>query len=249
MELFANIATLISGFMDLILFCIAIYTFYLTFISKKISILTFSHSFNMWQSDTVSFWIKNKTLKSIIISKVDMIYDNKYRLPIGKYESPKVLDPFKSMEIEMEPYTSMEPITMYELSKMFIGKANIHLEIITDDNKTIYAKIKGCKYKPKKNAKVEQIYLCVSKFGETVLKDDYVYVLQYRIGENGNIETAFINNKGLISTDIFGFNAIPRESLSNKDVVKVFFEDACKKFNISMAIYDLKDLVWKKTNQ
>ena len=72
--------TILSGFMDAILFGIAIYTFYLTFISDKISIITFGESFGMWESDKINFIIKNHSLKSQIIKDVHVVFDNKYRL-------------------------------------------------------------------------------------------------------------------------------------------------------------------------
>lgn len=243
MEIAANVATLISGFMDIVLFVIAVYTFYLTFLFEKVTILTFGYSYSMWKSDTINFLIKNKTLKTIIISKVYAVFDNKYRLQVGKYEIPLVLDSFKSMKIEMEPYTSMNGITMHKLSNIVDRKARIHLEIITDENKTIYATIKGCKkYKPNKKAKLEKINLFTSKFGEIVLKEDYKYILNYRVGENGNVETAFINDGGLISTDIFGFNALPKECLSNKEDVKKLLKEPCEKFNIALLLIDVNEL-------
>ena len=243
MEMATNIATLISGFIDLILFAIAIYTFYLTFLSERITILTFGYSYHSWESDTVNFLIKNKTLKTIIISKVYAVFDNKYRLQIGKYDTPLVLDSFKSMKIEMEPYTSMNGITMHELSQISDRRARIHLEIITDENKTIYATIKGCKkYKPDKKADLQQIILFTSKFGDIVLRDDYKYILNYRVGKNGNIETAFINDGGIISTDIFGFNALPKECLSNKEEVKQLLKEPCEKFDIAVLLIDVNEL-------
>lgn len=243
METAANVATVISGLMDIILFVIAVYTFYLTFLSEKVTILTFGYSYSMWKSDTINFLIKNKTLKTIIISKVYAVFDNKYRLQVRKYEIPVVLDSFQSIKIEMEPYTSMHGMTMHELSNIVDRKAKIHLEIITDENKTIYAAIKGRqKYKPNKKAKLEQIVLFTSKFGEIVLKEDYKYILRYRVGENGNVETAFINNGGLISTDIFGFNALPQECLSNKEDVKKLLTEPCKKLNIALLLTDVNEL-------
>lgn len=243
MELASQIATLFSGFMDFILFVIAIYTFYLTFISNKIAILSCGFSFGMWKSDTINFFIKNMTLKTIMINKVYAVIDNKYRLEIKKNETPQILlEPRKSVRLEMEQYSRMEP-TMLELSKIFEDSAKIHLEIITDEDKTIYATLRGCKkYKPDKRTNTIDVSVFSSTLNGIVVKDDYLYALFYRIGETDKVETAFINNAGLISTNIFGFNVIPKENLSNIEEIYDFFKQPCEKFHITINIQDLRKM-------
>lgn len=243
MEMIANIATIVSSIIDIVLFVIALYTFYLTFLSNNVKILSVKFPFGMWKNKTVEFLIKNLTLKTVLISKVYAIFDNKYRLPIEDYDTPKVLDPLKTLDIVMPEYTSMDIVSMNDLSKLVHGQANIHLEIITDENKIIYATLKGCKsYKPDKKAQIDDVHLFTSKVGDMVLKDDYIYLLRYKVGECSEIKTAFINNFGLISTDVFGFNVIPKENLLNKESIKGILNEVCKARGISVDILDLRTL-------
>lgn len=243
MEMIANVATLVSSIIDIVLFVIALYTFYLTFLSNNVKILSVKFSFGMWKSETVEFLIKNLTLKTVLISKVYAVFDNKYRLPIENYNTPKVLDPLKTLDIVMPEYTGMDIVSMNDLSKLVQGQANIHLEIITDENKIIYAIFKGCKsYKPDKKAQIDDVHLFTSRVGDMVLKDDYMYLIYYKVGEYGEIKTAFINNGGLISTDVFGFNVIPKEKLLSIESIKEILSKVCKERNIRLDIQDLGEL-------
>ena len=234
-------ATILSGVMDLILFFIAVYTFYLTFISSKITILTFGYSFNMWKSDSFNVLIKNNSLKNHIISKVYAVFDNKYRIKIREFDLPMVLEPFRSMKIEMEPYTRIDNLNLFGATSK--EKINFYLEIITDEQKTIYAKIKNNrKQKINKKALLEDVFIFKKTVNGVVIKDDYVYVLHYKFDASNQIETAFINDRGLISTEIFGFSSIPLEYLNDIEIVKNCFDESCQKHGIALAIHKIEDL-------
>ena len=240
MELAANIATLISGFMDLILFCIAIYTFYLTFISKKIIVLSFGFSFNSWESDSINFVIKNKTLRTFTINKIYAVFDENYKLKIKNCTTPIILNPFQSISVTMDPFTRINGFTIFDFSNMEMNGKSIYLEIVTDENKVLYIDVKG---KIKEHLKhIEPLTCFVKTVGDVVLRDDYAYILHYRVGENSEIKTAFINNGGLISTFDFGFNAIPREYLDDIERIKSLFEQPCKQWNIALSIQNVKEL-------
>ena len=226
--------------MDTVLFLIAIYTFYLKFISDKISIITFGESFGMWECDNINFIIKNHSLKSQIIKDVDVVFDNKYRLHLRKYDLPFVLEPLRTMKIEMEPYTHMDKFTLSGLCSDYTSPFKIHLVITTDEGKKIYAKLKRIKkYNINKKAKLEDIFLMKKIVNGIVVRDDYKYVLYYKFGKDGQMQTAFINNCGFISTDVFGFNHIPAEYLKDEKKVRDCFEESCERNNISLALYDI----------
>ncbi len=232
--------TILSGFMDAILFGIAIYTFYLTFISDKISIITFGESFGMWESDKINFIIKNHSLKSQIIKDVHVVFDNKYRLHLRKYDLPFVLEPLRTMKIEMEPYTYMDKFTLSELCSDYTSPIKIHLEITTDEQKKIYSKFKDVKkYNINKKAILEDIFVSKKIVNGIVVRDDYKYVLYYKLGEDGQMQTAFINNFGFISTDVFGFNHIPAEYLKDEKKVSDCFKESCERNNIGLVLYDI----------
>ena len=130
----------------------------LIFISDKISIITFGESFSTWESDKMNFIIKNHSLKSQIIKDVHVVFDNKYRLYLRKYDLPFVLEPLRTMKIEMEPYTYMDKFTLSELCSDYTSPIKIHLEITTDEQKKIYAKFKDVKkYNINKKAILENI--------------------------------------------------------------------------------------------
>lgn len=239
MDLAVNIATLISGSMDIILFIIAIYTFYLTFISNNISLLTFGLSFSMWENDSMNFTLKNKSLKTIVISKINIVFDNKYSYNIENYDTPMVVSPLSTICIKTKPYTSLSPKST--LTEYHNNQAFFHLEIITDENKKIYTKIKNIKkYKINKKAKHEEVSTFTSKFNNIVTLRNYKYAISYRYNGSTELKTAFINNLGAISTNDFGFNAIPKEYLNNITNVNKCFEEASKQFGITYWIKSLE---------
>lgn len=241
MQFAVNIATLVSASIDIILFVIAIWTFANTYLLSRVTILTLTRSFDMWSSDTIGFVIKSKTLKTIVINEVYAIFDNKYRLKIAKYDDPIILEAFRSIKLEMQPYTSISPLTIRELFLNKEGRLNVHLELVTDENKVIYSKYKGVKYKIDKEAELETVCTYVSKFNGFVLKEDFKYALLYKIGEKSTLETAFINNFGLISTNIFGFNKVPVDCLSDKDKLIEVLHKPCEKIGIYLSVVDLSD--------
>lgn len=233
--------SILSGLMDAILFVIAIYTFYLTFVSNKISIITFGESFGMWESDKINFIIKNHSLKNQTIKSVHAVFDNKYRLEIRKYDLPFVLEPLRTMKVEMEPYTYMDKFTLSSLCSEYTSPIKIHLEITTDEQKKIYAKFKRIKkYNINKKANLEDIFISQKSVNGIVVKDDYKYVLYYKFGDEGQMQTAFINDFGFISTDVFGFNHIPAEYLQDEEKVSNCFMESCKRNNIQLVLYDIK---------
>jgi len=242
---FTNIATIMSGITSSILFGIAIYTFYLTFISKRIKVLSFGFSIHLWESDSIIFVLKNKTLRTFAIKEIHVVFDKKYRLNINNYNEPELLKPLQSKNIKMKPFTIMiHDFTLYDFEKMLMDKKDIYVEITTDEHKVIYSQFIGKKRKKHKDRWTLDNVSCFNySLGGIVLREDYAYVLKYRTSENGDVHTAFINNGGFISTSMFGFNRIPRKSLVSIEALKEILDEPCKELQIALVIQDVKKLM------
>ncbi|MCL2760252.1 MAG: hypothetical protein FWD70_01220 [Desulfuromonadales bacterium] len=259
MNNFTNAATLISGLTSAVLLLIAIYTFYLTFISKRITIPSVGFSFHHWESDSIVIVLKNKTLQAFTINEIHAVFDNKYRIKICKYDIPILLRPYNSIIVKMDPFTRMDGFHLSDFQKMEMAGKDIYFEIKTDEHKIIYSHFKGNKQrkykiwdnsinvslwreKHKDRDSLINVFILAIKLGDIVLRDDYAYILEYRTSEDHVIQTAFINDGGIISTCIFGFNAIPKEDLLDVKKIRNIFTVPCKELQIGLSIQNAKDL-------
>ena len=129
---------------------------------------------------------------------------------------------------------------------MEMNGKNLYLEIITDENKAMYIDVQG---KTKNHEKyIDTVTSITQRIGDKVIREDYRYILNYRIEATNEFKTAFINDFGMVSTSDFGFNAIPVECLDDAEKVKLLFKEPCKRLNIALVIQDIK--IWKsKTNE
>ena len=73
---------------------------------------------------------------------------------------------------------------------MEINGKKLYLEVITDENKTIYIDVQG---KTKNHEKYIDIGTCITqRIGDKVIREDYRYILNYRIEATNDFKTAFI---------------------------------------------------------
>lgn len=235
-----NLSVLISGMTDLILFIIAIRAFFLTYISKKIELLSFGFSFNSWKSDGVCATIKNRTLRAVAITEIHAIINNKYKLLVCKFDTPLILEPLKSVNVQMDPFTRMQEISLSGLGRVY---KTAYLELMTDDSKKVIACYRKQKIKHKNKDELTTIHIFKYKVGDFVLRDDYAYMIHYKTIGNNEIHTAFINKHGMIGTDVFGFNAIPKQFLKDTETIEQLLAKPCKDLQIKISIQDIRDMV------
>ncbi len=92
---------------------ITIYTFYLTFLSKKVKIIGCATQHSVFEGERLSFTLYNYSMQAFDISRVYLICDKTRLIPISLKESV-VLEPRKSLVLEIPPYTRlMEEVDIY----------------------------------------------------------------------------------------------------------------------------------------
>lgn len=92
---------------------ITIYTFYLTFLSKKVKIIGCTTKHSVFEGERLSFTLHNYSMQAFDISRVYLICDKTRLIPISLKESV-VLEPRKSLVLEIPPYTRlMEDVNVY----------------------------------------------------------------------------------------------------------------------------------------
>ncbi len=207
---------------------ITIYIAYLKFLSKKIKTINYTPCYKSFYGDELSIIIENQTLSLFSILEIGIVFDNNYLMQFIKYDTPLLLEPFKSEKIISSPITLSFP-NLQELNKY----ENKFLRIVTSKG-IIYSKIHG-KIKNKNLRK----YSIVSKHSDSingiVVSNSIKYILYYK-GENDELKTIFIDWAGFMDKTLTDFNALPKEIMNNKEQVEQVFENIFKPLDIPFTL-------------
>lgn len=217
--------------------CIAIYLFALRYIPyfRKVSFYSTEFHYDIFKGRKISVVIENKSLSSISIKNVNLIFENKYILKICEHDEPYILKPFESKKFSSDYITSID--TKYEKFDDF-AEVDLLLEVYANNPKNKYIwgqskrKFKGIDY-------YEQISVHRKSFNGVIYGDSVKYILNYI--SNSKEKDIFILENGWMSEDIAGINSIKLNE-SNKiqsaeELVK-YFESIFKK-DIKFAIVNL----------
>lgn len=214
------ILDIVSLVMGICVSGLSLYTAYLKFISKKIKFLTYSPNFSTFYGDKISVVIENQSMSNFSITDIFLIYDNHYIIQLEKFDEPLVLEPFNAKKVTSKPITITSPIKFSELDKY----RNIFMLLKTSKG-DIYSKFRGKITKQNKDHSVFQLIVKHSdSINGIVVSNDIKYVLYFK-GTDDQLKMILINWAGFMSDSIKGFNAIPRNIVSDKEQVKQFFED------------------------
>ncbi len=217
-----NIKEIISFFSDMSIFAITIYTFWLSFFSKNIKILTFGREYSDY-GDSMNVVIENKSLSNMAISEIYAIVNNESKFLFKEFKEPLILSPFSVIRVEMEPYSYLEKeITVKTLV----------LQIKISD-KVKYYKFKSNKFKISKYMKEIPWNLNIirEKYNEKLIMPDTKYVLEI-ISENRK-EILFIHKTGFIMTgNLFGFTAFPLEVMNNESLLFDSIKEITEKYKV-----------------
>jgi len=231
---FECIKNLISFFSDICILGITVYTFYLKFFCRKISLVKYTSSYSIFKGISVSLVMENNTLSPICFDKISVICNNEYKITVVQYETPQIIEPFKTFIVRMEPFSYLD---LAEQNLVNLDSSHDkYLEINTSKG-IIYAKYYKNTNILKHNKQYQDI-IPVRKFynGNIILKDTkYALVFQ----NNNNTDTIFINNSGYMSREINGFNAISPDILNEKTKVKELFGKYFRQLNIPFDLIDI----------
>lgn len=232
--MFELIKSNLSVISDGCVLLITIYTFYLKFWCKKVKFIQYAPSFKMFKGDSLAVTIENCTLSPICYDAVYIIYGNKYKLLLEKYDTPQIMEPFKTSVVKMEPFSFIEGITFSQLNKI----PEKYLEIHTSKS-TIYAKLyKKLRIYNEKIRPLNTVTVVRRYYNNHLVFPNTRYVLLYK--EDQRVETILIDDNGFMSKTIGWFNAIPKECLNDINKVQEIFNPFFLPLEIVFQIKDLK---------
>lgn len=192
---------------------IAIYTFYRTFISKKIKFLAYGKGSSVWEGENVSVIIQNWTLSTIGIKSISLIFDDKYSVLVKKFDEPFVLEPLRSATIKSDNFT-YNPI-LSEVKYLNMSK-KLYIETGTD---VIISKMK-------KQLKKKYLYQPTTNFecksGNNLVTQDMRYMVMI-VKDNKVVQEIIILKNGSMNCVINGGNALPPEAMRDTKTVQDYF--------------------------
>lgn len=209
----------IMGFIgNMCVVLITIYTFYLTFFSRKIKIVGCGITNSVFEGCQIHFSLHSHTLQSFEVSEMSVIFqDQSVRL---KLEEPVIIEPRMTTKIIAERYTRLTE--NIDLDDIMLGK-NWGL-ILRTQNNIIYTSIKKWDLGIRKKHKYRKGYYhrvgTINQiYGETVISDMVKYVIWIRLMQYD--KPIFMTEDGRMSQTIEGYNGIEDvDRLSLKQIRK-----------------------------
>lgn len=197
---------------------ITIYTFYLTFFSKKIKIVGCSISNSVFEGCQIHFSLHSYTLQSFEVREISVIFQDKsVHL---KLEEPVIIEPRMTTKVIAERYTRLTE--NIDLNDILLSK-NWGL-ILHTHNDIVYTSIKKWDLGIRKKRKYRKgYYHSISTinqiYGETVISDMVKYIIWIRLIQYD--KPIFMTVDGHMSQTIEGYNCIEDvDSLSLKQIRK-----------------------------
>lgn len=108
MTFFTFICNFVGLVSNICVLFLTVYTLYLTAFSRKMDFISVGHSMSVFFGESIHFYIKNRSLHSIPITKVFLLKNMGgmfHRINIADYEQPLIIDAWHIGKIETEPFT------------------------------------------------------------------------------------------------------------------------------------------------
>lgn len=230
-----NVREWVTFAADISILFITIYTFYLTLISKKIKFQSISVSSSISEGGSFSVILENKALSPVVIEEVCLIIDNRYKVQVKKFDSPLILEPFKTQKIISDRYSYTEP------SLPSISGNNTALEVKTF-RKKLYLRLH--KKTPKITRNIKQMPSNVTKVKNTyngkIIPEFAKFVLT--VSKEDWKNTVFIFNTGVMTGEILGFNGIPEEVVKEHVALTEFLDSWLKPNEVSYHVEKISNL-------
>lgn len=227
--LFSFFQVLIT-FGEFVLAITGIYTFYRTFISKKIKVVGLGHASSTWEGYSYSITLQNFSLSAISINSIDFILNNEESFCIIKNSSPIVLEPLRAIKFESQKLSEQPFDYSLTYSKKF--KICIHCS----NGKKIIVKRK----KPiiKKKFKYKTLTAYRATYNDMLITDSMKYKVSIFIDGKLWKETV-MGKTGNLKDDINGYNAISSELIDDEDALKRALMDLVNKKNCTIVLEDI----------
>ncbi|AYK06545.1 hypothetical protein [Brevibacillus laterosporus] len=221
MSFFSSIREWVTFAANICILLITIYTFYLTFISKKIKFMSISESLSITDGDNFSVVLENKSLSPLVIEEIYLIIDNKYKVQVKKFESPLILEAYTAQKVTSHRYSYTAPSL-----PSLIGN-NTVLEVKTS-RKKLYLRLH--KKVPKVTREMRNIPYNVEKitntYNEKIVPKNAKFVL---VASKGDWQkTVFIFKTGVMTGEILGYNGMPEEAVKDQGNLLRFLDSWLK---------------------
>ena len=108
MTFFTFICNFVGLVSNICVLFLTVYTLYLTAFSRKMDFISMGHSMSAFFGESIHFYIKNRSLHSIPITKVFLLKNMGgmfHRISIADYKQPLIIDAWHIGKIETEPFT------------------------------------------------------------------------------------------------------------------------------------------------
>lgn len=220
---------------DICILLITIYTFYITFISQKIKLISISQSSSNTKGDSFYVVLENKSLSPQVITNINLIIENKYKVNLNKFEIPFILEPYKAKEVGSDRYSYTMP------SLPYLNSENTILEVTTTRNK-LYLSMN--KKTPRVKKEMKEIPYNVTKikntYNERIIPKDAKFVLNVSKGDWQNI--VFVFKTGLMTGEVLGCNGLPEEVLESQENFIQFLDIWLKPNGLNYHVEELTNL-------
>ena len=236
----SSIYELIGAVSSLAVIILTIYTFYLTKISNRFDILSKGNGNDAWEGYNCFMTLRNKTLHDISILEIGVLYqDNEgkyWNVSLSKFnEGPMIIKPFEVKKFESNRHQRIQINKLVRNIDMFDNNNIFYFYI---GNKTIFIPVKKMSISKCNSIYKKVKYNQALVFRNTVFFNekeinvdlDVKYIVHIKDSSN-EWKSFLLNNKGMISGSLNGFNAFPEiANLKNEDEIgKIFI----KTFNIN----------------
>ena len=110
MTFFTFICNFVGLVSNICVLFLTVYTLYLTAFSRRMDFISMGHSMSTFFGESIHFYIKNRSLHSIPITKVFLLKNMGgmfHIINIADYEQPLIIDAWHIGKIETEPFTNI----------------------------------------------------------------------------------------------------------------------------------------------
>ena len=217
---------------DISILLITLYTFRLTFISKKIKVLSYGTTCDK-DGNSYNLIIENRSLSPIVVKSVSMIVDKKWKLGIIKYKKPLIVNPFSTEYIEKNKYGYIEHEEEFRFE-------DVVFEIETSKGKYYIPFNKRFSKISKELKKITSNVNCFNyMYNNKIILPEAKYIVD--IYKNKDfVDTIFILKSGLMTDSLNGIDKISIKNIDSKSEVVEEIERIISETDYSVKISDVK---------
>ena len=216
---------------DICLFCISIYTFRLTVFPKKLNFISFQHNRTSLNGDSFEIVLENRSLSPVVILSIDLLI-NSYKIAV--FNGNKIIEGFKTEAIQIDPYTDITDSNGKSLSLIkFPFKGNLLVQTSRGIQYIKYKKTFKINYwlNYMRGKRCAATIVHRNKYGDNVVAKGVKYVLTF-VDKSDIQHTIFIHKSGMMSGELFGYNAFPKEIMKNETTLYDFLTSEFSKYNL-----------------